>query len=591
MHKSPPGRAARRSARKRLLPRFESRPAPVVYYSGMDRAQTGGQSPHPSRNRASGPPSSQERERAHPLAAPLPAADNGASPPATGPHAASVPELSITESGQLKLTQNTLHMLLESAPVAIVAVSDAGAVLFANAIFEDLFGYSREEVMGMPVETLMPERFHSEHAGHRARFGEQPDSRPMGTGMDLWARRKDGTEFPMEAGLSHIRVEGQLLTLTSIVDVSRRKQTEEMLEQRVEERTRELERRRRVADSLRDVLAILNANRPLQETLDFIAAQASHLLGAEASAIYRLESEDEPMAIMASYGLSEGALAASTGGRPQDDGGESDVTFAYRAQLAVPMTVNDEVFGGLMLYYRTPRRFSPEEIEVAVTFGDQAKLAIENARLRAQSEQVAVAAERNRIARDLHDSVTQTLFSASLIAEVLPRLFERDPDESRRRLGELRSLTRGALAEMRTLLLELRPATLIEVDLNELLRQLTEAAVGRARIPVTLAVEGTAPVPPDVKIAFYHVAQEALNNVTKHARAGEANVTLQRLPGQIRLTVRDDGRGFLLEQVTPEHLGLTIMNERAADVGAELQIDSRLGEGTTIAISWAAAGA
>jgi signal transduction histidine kinase len=409
----------------------------------------------------------------------------------------------------------------------------------------------------------------------------------MGTGMDLCARRKDGVEFPIEAGLSHVRVEGDMLTLSSIVDVSKRKATEDLLERGVEERTRELERRRRVADSLRDVLDILNSDRPLQEILDYITTQASHLLGAEASAIYQLQDDEQPLEILASHGLSadEMARAADMAGGVVVETAY-DPVGAYRAQLAVPLATRNDIFGGLMLYYREPRRFSSEEIELAVTFGEQAKLAIENARLRAQSAQVAVAAERNRIARDLHDSVTQTLFSASLIAEVLPRLWEKDHDESVRRLAELRLLTRGALAEMRTLLLELRPATLIEVDINELLRQLTEAAIGRARIPVELHVEGNAQLPPDVKIACYHIAQEALNNVTKHARAENASITLVREPNHVVLTVQDDGRGFERMTVTPEHLGLTIMHERAADIGATLSIDSATGAGTTISISW-----
>ncbi len=486
-----------------------------------------------------------------------------------------------------RLSPTTLETLLNSAPVAIVAVNSLGDVVFANQKLEELFGYTHAELMGMPVELLMPERFHDDHVSHRNRYSVRPHSRTMGTGMDLSARRKDGVEFPIEAGLSHVRVDGELLTLSSVVDVSRRKATEDMLERGVEERTRELERRRRVSDSLRDVLDILNSDRPLQEILDYITMQASHLLGAEASAIYQLQDDDQPLEILASHGLSDEEMvraADMAGGSVVETG--YDPVGSYRAQLAVPLATRNDIFGGLMLYYRDTRHFSSEEIELAVTFGEQAKLAIENARLRAQSAQLAVAAERNRIARDLHDSVTQTLFSASLIAEVLPRLWEKDHDESVRRLAELRLLTRGALAEMRTLLLELRPATLIEVDINELLRQLTEAAIGRARIPVALTVEGSAQVPPDVKIACYHVAQEALNNVTKHARAENATISLVRQPGHVVLTVQDDGRGFEQTTVTPEHLGLTIMHERAADIGAALTIRSAVGAGTTISISW-----
>lgn len=493
------------------------------------------------------------------------------------------------ENSKASFSPNTLQLLLHSAPVAIVAVDNDGTVVFANQKLEELFGYSHLELLGMQLEQLMPERFHADHVAHREGYVARPHARSMGTGMELVARRKDGVEFPIEAGLSHVRIDGKMITLSSIVDVSKRKATEEMLERGVEERTREIERRRRVADSLRDVLGILNSNRPLEEILEYITTQASHLLGAEASAIYRLQNDDQSLEILASSGLSPDEMARAAGmagGLVVETAYDAD--GAYRAQLAVPLVAKDDIFGGMMLFYREPRRFTSEEIELAVTFGEQAKLAIENASLRSQSAQMAVAAERNRIARDLHDSVTQTLFSASLIAEVLPRLWDKDHDESVRRLAELRQLTRGALAEMRTLLLELRPATLIEVDINELLRQLTEAAIGRARIPVTLSVEGSAPVPPDVKTAFYHVAQEALNNVTKHARAESASLTLVREPGHVALTVQDDGRGFEQTRVTPEHLGLTIMHERAADIGATLVIESALQNGATISISWKA---
>ena len=114
--------------------------------------------------------------------------------------------------------------------------------------------------------------------------------------------------------------------------------------------------------------------------------------------------------------------------------------------------------------------------------------------------------ERIRLARDLHDAVSQTLFSTSLIAEVLPRLWERNKEEGLQKLEEVRQLTRGALAEMRTLLFELRPAALADAELSDLLRQLAESVIGRARVPVTLEVEGTCVIPPDVKIAFYRIA-------------------------------------------------------------------------------------
>jgi len=491
-----------------------------------------------------------------------------------------------------------LWRLIEASPVAVVACDQSGAILYANQKLAELFGYQVPELLGRPIELLIPERYRSDHRVYRGLFSDNPHTRPMGSGLDLAGRRQDGSEFAIEVGLSYFRAEETLIVLGSVTDITRRKYTEELLERRVQERTREIERRRRVSDSLRDILQVLNSNRPLSEILDFIVRQAQQLLGADASAIYQLHEGGKPLNFQAGVGISPDQLARAYANEVAAAGDEEPATASaadpvfragdhdYCAQLAVPLKIKGEHYGGLMLYYLQPRKFSPEEIELAVMFGDQAELAIENARLRVQVERSAVVAERNRIARDLHDSVTQTLFSASLIADVLPRLVERRPEESLRRLEELRQLTRGALAEMRTLLLELRPATLMEVTIEELLRQLTEAARGRARIPIAMDVSFPVPLPPEVKVAFYYVAQEALNNVAKHARAGQVAVTLHTVAETVAMTIRDDGVGFDAAAVTAEHLGLAIMRERSEAIGGQLEIISRPGAGTTISLRW-----
>jgi signal transduction histidine kinase len=198
----------------------------------------------------------------------------------------------------------------------------------------------------------------------------------------------------------------------------------------------------------------------------------------------------------------------------------------------------------------------------------------------------AATEERNRLARDLHDAVSQTLFSASLIAEVLPRLWQRNPIEAAKRLEEVRQLTRGALAEMRTLLLELRPSSLLEAEIGHLLSQLGESITGRSRIPVTVTLEGECPVPDDVKIAVYRIAQEALNNVAKHSGAKSARVTLACNPDNIQLIVTDDGKGFDVNANSTKSLGMGIIRERAKEIGASLTIKSAEGQGTTIQVSW-----
>ena len=126
------------------------------------------------------------------------------------------------------------------------------------------------------------------------------------------------------------------------------------------------------------------------------------------------------------------------------------------------------------------------------------------------------------------------------------------------------------------------------VEIGELLRQLTEAITGRARVPVMLNIEGSCELPPDVKVSFYHIAQDALNNVAKHARAASTRVDLFCTPDKMELLVKDDGRGFVLGEVTAEHLGLTIMRERAESIGAAIEIQSQLEQGTEVRVTWPA---
>jgi PAS domain S-box-containing protein len=385
--------------------------------------------------------------------------------------------------------------------------------------------------------------------------------------------------------------------------------------------------RRRVAESLRDILNVLNSNKPLETILNFIVSQANQLLDSQACVLYQLNPREGLIEILASYGLppemqaihvlpSRAARLLGHGqldhdllsGQPYavpdahelppahvtEEGylGRELVTWQqssgnyYRAFLSVPLTVNEELYGSLGFHYEQPRLFTDEEIRLAVTFGDQTSLAIENARLRAQVAESAILTERSRLARDLHDAVTQTLFSASLIAEVLPRLFERNPQEGARRLDELRQLTRGALAEMRTLLMELRPTALMEAEPGELFRHLAEAFTGRSRLPVELKVESRAPFPPEIKIAFYRIAQEALNNVAKHADASRVSLRMICASDRVLMVVEDDGKGFSFDQVGGDHLGLGIMRERAESIGANLKINTARKEGTRVTVVW-----
>jgi len=204
-----------------------------------------------------------------------------------------------------------------------------------------------------------------------------------------------------------------------------------------------------------------------------------------------------------------------------------------------------------------------------------------------RAREEAVAEERGRLARELHDAVTQTLFSTSLTCEVLPKIWERSPDEGRKKLEEIRDLTRGALAEMRTLLMELRPDALADAELKDLLRHLTNAFIARSRITTHLSIEGTPDLPLAVKTACYRIAQESLHNIAKHSEASQVKIQLSCQPGHTVLIIEDNGQGFDPDQaIKAGHYGLSIMRERADQIGADLRITSQPGAGTRIALTW-----
>lgn len=264
----------------------------------------------------------------------------------------------------------------------------------------------------------------------------------------------------------------------------------------------------------------------------------------------------------------------------------ADLSWEIRSSLLAALYVGDDLLGILGIDSRYPNHFTPEDAQHLQAFAHHAAIAVHNARLYQRSATLAAWEERQRLARDLHDSVTQTVFSANILAQSLVMLYKNDPHAIGRDLRQLTKLTQGALAEMRTLLLELRPQTLVEVDLTTLIRQLTDSIKGRTRTEVDFYVQGTNQLPIEVKTALFRVAQEALNNVVKHAQADHVYVELLRTAGRVELSVSDNGKGFDPQATAPNRLGLQIMRERATEAGVTLQIESQLGQGTRIKALW-----
>ena len=227
---------------------------------------------------------------------------------------------------------------------------------------------------------------------------------------------------------------------------------------------------------------------------------------------------------------------------------------------------------------------NPEELSLLASIGQEVSMAVNNARLYDRAQQMAALEERNRLAQELHDSVTQSLYSLSLYAEVAARMLEAgNTKKAADQVRELGANAREALQEMRLLIFELKPLELQKAELADAIRSRLDAVESRVGLKADLRVTGEARIGEPLKLELYSVAREALNNVLKHACAHRVSVVLTLSSDEAALEVNDDGKGFDPDSVRASGgLGLAGMAERARRVGGELAVQSCPGRGTTV---------
>lgn len=390
--------------------------------------------------------------------------------------------------------------------------------------------------------------------------------------------------------------------------------TNERLEReiRVRQQAESAEHQQRIlAESLRDIATALNSSLDFNDVLDQVLASIGRVLPFDAINIMLVEQGDrvrisrargyedqspDEVDLKAVFPLAQRdylRIMHNThlpliindthdsefwGNRPEQ--------AWIRSYIGAPIITDGIVIGFINVKSVAPGYYQDNHLERLKMFTDQAAIAFRNARDHEKAIQYAMVEDRQRLARDLHDAVSQTLFSATVVAGTALRGWARSPESVQPQLEQLNRLIRGALAEMRTLLLELRPQALEDTALNELVRQLAEAYSGRNRSTIGIEITGDADLPASVKIEFYRILQEALNNVSKHARASHVRVTLTYTARSVDIEVIDDGRGFVPDAVDPGAMGLNIMRERARHIGAELSIESQPNHGTRLTLHW-----
>jgi nitrate/nitrite-specific signal transduction histidine kinase len=374
------------------------------------------------------------------------------------------------------------------------------------------------------------------------------------------------------------------------------------LEQKVADRTKELA-------TLNAIAAVVSQSLDLREILNHALDEVLTVMEMESGQAFRLEEETQTLESIAQRGLSAGfakdtnrlplgaglAAQASELGKPvvqQVDnyppGHSRDLAKREGLELVVsiPLLVHGRSVGAINLGSHRPRAVSEEELSLLAAIGHQIGVAVENARLYEQAQQLAVMKERNRLARDLHDSVTQALYGVTLYAEAAARLLlSKETQLAAEHLGEIRTTAQESLREMRLLIFELRLPMIKQDGLAAALQSRLEAVEGRVGLETTFISDLDGRLPAETEEGLYRIAQEALNNTLRHAQAQRVDVHLHENAQAVTLEIADDGIGF--DALAPEAqggFGLRGMAERAARLGGQLAIESEPGKGTRISV-------
>ena len=533
-------------------------------------------------------------------------------------------ELSGTDA--LAASQQMLQILMESMETAVFWKDLESSYLGCNRVFARFAGVEPEVLVGMS-DRDMP---WADHDDFPAAWFTDWDRKVIETGKPhlgiveqlrsasgeyRWLRTNkvpltdlNGEIFGIlgtfEDVTEHRRAEDELQRTLTELDDRVRKRTQELvqsnqsLRREVEDRVRlqaEEQQQRTYAEALRDTAAAVAKSLDLEGVCSEVVLGVQRLISNDLTALILLEESGPelsehrvgfgyepvditvPVADLSVYRKLLSRESVTVLDCPERSFGPAG------SVVGVPLRTVDRIIGFLIVESATPGFFATGHAERLGAVADLAGASISNARLVARVSEIATTEERQRVARELHDAVNQSLWASALTAESLVADLEAHP-ELKEKASRLGALTRGALAEMRTLLLELRPSELTDVPLAELIAHLLGAVEARRTLDVSVDLQPVA-LPEEVHLTFYRIAQEALSNVVRHANATSLDIRLTQHPHPT-LVIADDGSGFDPEVNAPGHLGVQNMRDRAEATDLDFSLETAVGRGTTIRIRY-----
>ena len=504
------------------------------------------------------------------------------------------------EVQEREAAQQELAALFAAMTDAVVVIDAEGRYLRVPPTNAPSILLPPEALAGKTMRDVMPD--------------EQADTFMRSVRQALLDQATETIEFPLVIGertywfsaavspISHREV----VVVTR--DITERVNAAQELERQVDERTREL---RLLLDVSQNVASTLD----MRELAGTLLGQLWSVIGFDGAALMLLQGDgtrvfESPIGNEAAPGIVIDRLTAAP------PGGTGSMAIERRAPVAVADTQNDpelaawvaqipgratagrswlsapliaqgRVLGVLNFWSVTPGTFGEQHAELAMAVANQTAVAIENARLYQEASAMAAVEERQRLARELHDSVSQALYGIALGARTARTLLDTDPSRAIEPMDYVLQLAEAGLAEMRALIFELRPESLEAEGLVAALEKQIAATRARYGIEVEASLCDEPTLSLAEKEVFYRVAQESLHNIVKHAHASRVEVLLSDAGGTVHLEVRDNGAGFDATQSFPGHMGLVSINERAASIGAGVSVESTPAVGTVVRLTLA----
>jgi len=452
------------------------------------------------------------------------------------------------------LSDAIIEELVDSVPDGVVLADGDGRILLVNRQTEELFGYDRSELLGRAVEDLLPERFQQPHRAHRIRYRAEPRTRPMGAGLELFGRRRDGTEFPVEISLSPLHVESQQLVVASVRDITDRIAAEAEQRQVSD-----------LLDATRDAILIFDA-----ETLRFtyVNQGATEQLGYDRSELLTMTM----MHLAPEF--TEARLRKILEQLTHGDVSSTMFTTTHRRRDGTDIPVE-------IIVQPDHDDAGPPRAFIKLTRDISERVEAEE-RLREAGEALRVLEDRERIARDLHDTVIQRIFAAGMSLQAVSTMMETHDGDAGQRLDRIADELDEAIRDLRNAIYALQPRETHRGGLRHDILQIIEDERPALGIEPRLRLDGPIDaIPDDIAEHLLATLREALSNVARHAHATTVAVVIEA-NDDVVLRVVDDGVG--IAEARPAGNGLRNMADRAHQLGGDLRVEPQV-DGQTL-VEW-----